>query len=341
MDGTVVSPDGRVTVHDCGLWSDDQIPPLRALVEFARSQGQKIGVQLAHGGRKGSIAPIWLAGHGVVPRELGGFPDELVAPSPLPYGSDPEPETFPGATDSASVPLPRELTTDEIRAIVGKWAAAAKRAVLVGVDVFEIHARHGFLPHEFLSPVTNKRTEQYGGSFENRARFVVEVVDAYATLPEPSWTLEDTIRLSGLVAEHGVDLIDVSSGGLDPRQKIEFVAPAYQAHFAEAVKKAIGDRVLVSAVGGIKTGTLAQEVLSKGQADIIFVGRQFLKDPAAVTTFAEELWIELKLPHQIDWVYNGRGSRSSVLFIHYLQMGGTLNMPPGSLRTQSDSDVPE
>lgn len=125
---------------------------------------------------------------------------------------------------------------------------------------------------------------------------------------EPSWRIEDSIRLSELVAAHGVDLIDVSSGGSDSRQKIDFVAPAYQAHFAEAIKKALGDRVLVGAVGGIKTGTLAQEVLDKGQADVVLAGTAFLKNPAAVAAFAEDLGVDIKLPDQLDWVFNGRGS---------------------------------
>ncbi|KAH9888030.1 hypothetical protein C8Q73DRAFT_767614 [Cubamyces lactineus] len=229
------------------------------------------------------------------------------------------------------VPIPpKALSKEEIQEVVAKWKAAAKRAVDAGVDAIEIHAAHGFLLHEFLSPVSNKRTDEYGGSFENRARIVIEVVDAIRevipeTMPlflrpsatdwlekvapeEPSWRLEDTVRLAGLVAEHGVDLIDVSSGGLDPRQKIEIVAPAYQAHFAEAVKKAHGERVLVGAVGGIKTGTHAQEILDKGQADVILVATQFLKDPAAARTFAEDLGIEVKSPHQSDWVFHGRGS---------------------------------
>ncbi|KAI0365791.1 FMN-linked oxidoreductase [Pilatotrama ljubarskyi] len=340
IEATAVSQVGRVTVHDCGLWSDEQVGPLRALVEFAHSQGQKIGIQLAHGGRKGSLAPLWLAaGHGIVPKEAGGWPDEVVAPSALSYdwGADVKSPkktngvaTAPPVKSSAPPAQPKELTKEGIKEIVGQWAAAAKRAVDAGVDVIEIHAAHGFLLHEFLSPVSNKRTDEYGGSFENRARIIVEVVNAIrAVIPEdmplflrpsatdwlekvapdePSWRLEDTIRLSGLVAEHGVDLIDVSSGGADPRQKIEFVAPAYQAHFTEAIKKAVGDRVLVGAVGGIKTGKLAQEVLDKGQADVILAGTQFLKDPAAVATFAQDLGIEVKLPHQADWVFHGRGS---------------------------------
>ncbi|KAI0641387.1 FMN-linked oxidoreductase [Trametes meyenii] len=336
IESTAISPEGRVTFNDCGLWSDEQVGPLRALVEFAHSQGQKIGIQLNHGGRKGSIAPIWLAGHGVIPPEFGGWSDKLVAPSAVPYAEKGPAEKKARANGAPSfnelgvVAKPKPLSKEEIHVIVEKWAAAAKRAVDAGIDVIEIHAAHGYLLHEFLSPVTNKRTDEYGGSFENRSRIVVEVVDAIRkAIPEstplflrpsatdwlekvapeePSWRLEETVRLSALVAEHGVDLIDVSSGGADPRQKFEFTAPAYQAHFAEAVKKAHGNRVRVGAVGGITTGKLAQEVLDKGQADVILVGTQFLKDPAAVATFAGELGLDVKLPHQVDWVVNGRGS---------------------------------
>ncbi|KAL1948742.1 hypothetical protein VTO73DRAFT_10548 [Trametes versicolor] len=343
LEATAVSPEGRATPHDIGLWSDHQVAPLRALVEFAHSQGQKIGVQLAHCGRKGSVPPLWLAPFRVaIPNALGGWQDDLVAPSPIEYFEVP-PKT-PSALElrlrakeletAEGKPVaphpPKELTKAEIQEMVAKWAAAAKRAVDAGVDVIEIHAAHGFLLHQFLSPMTNKRTDEYGGSFENRARLTIEVVDAIRkaipesvplflrlsatdwlekVLPnEPSWRIEDSIRLSELVAAHGVDLIDVSSGGSDSRQKIEFVAPAYQAHFAEAIKKALGDRVLVGAVGGIKTGTLAQEVLDKGQADVVLAGTAFLKNPAAVAAFAEDLGVDIKLPDQLDWVFNGRGS---------------------------------
>ncbi|KAJ8462813.1 hypothetical protein ONZ51_g10657 [Trametes cubensis] len=339
IEATAVSPEGRATVHDCGLWSDEQVGPLRGLVEFAHSQGQKIGIQLAHAGRKGSLSPLWLAGRGLVPKAAGGHAEDLVAPSAIPYVEEEKPakwnveskENGSAAPNGYSVAIPpKELSKKEIKEIVAKWAAAAKRAVDAGIDAIEIHSAHGFLLHEFLSPVTNKRTDEYGGSWENRARLVVEVVDAIrAVIPEdmplflrpsatdwlekvapeePSWRLEDTIRLSALVAEHGVDLIDVSSGGLDPRQKIDIVAPAYQAHFAEAIKKAHGERVLVGAVGGIKTGTHAQDVLDKGQADVILVATQFLKDLAAARTFAEDLGIEAKSPNQSDWVFHGRGS---------------------------------
>ncbi|KAL1948244.1 hypothetical protein VTO73DRAFT_12319 [Trametes versicolor] len=339
IEATAVSPEGRGTLHDCGLWSDAQVVPLRELVQFAHSQGQKIGVQLGHAGRKGSTAPLWLAPNAIIPKAHGGWSEEVLAPSPNAYKEGDLKkawmvnEEFKATLEEGAkevVQQPKELTKDGIREVVGQWAAAAKRAVDAGIDVIEIHAAHGYLLHEFLSPVANKRTDDYGGSFENRARIVLEVVDAVRevipdstplflrlsatdwlekTAPnEPSWQLDDTVRLTGLAADHGVDLIDVSSGGIDSRQKLEFVAYAYQAHFAEAVKKAHGDRVLVGAVGGIKRGKLAQEVLDKGQADVVLAGQAFLKDPAAVVTFAADLGVDIKLANQIDWVTNGRGS---------------------------------
>ncbi|KAI0628636.1 FMN-linked oxidoreductase [Trametes polyzona] len=333
LEAHAVTPEGKITIGDCGIWSDEHVGPLRAFVDFAHSQGQKVGIQLGHGGRKASIAPVWVSLHAVVPEELGGWPNNIVAPSAVPYVPKREEHSWSGKAnigDGDGVALPRELTTVEVKELVGKWADAAKRAIDAGVDVIALHGAHGYLLHQFLSPVSNKRTDEYGGSFENRARFVIEVIDAIRkvipettplflrvsatdwleeALPnEPSWRLEDTVRLSGLVAEHGVDLIDVSSGGTDSRQVFKFTQPAYHAHFAEAVKRAHGDRILVGAVGGITTGKLAQEVLDKDQADVILVGKQFLKDPATVQTFAADLGVEVKLPHQIDWAFNGRGS---------------------------------
>ena len=194
IEATAVSPEGRITKHDCGLWSDEQVGPLRALVEFAHSQGQKIGIQLAHSGRKGSLAPVWLAGRGVVPKAAGGYAEDLVAPSAIPYVEAEEkpekwnvdPENHSAEPNGYSIAIPpKELLKEEIQEMVAKWAAAAKRAVDAGIDVIEIHAAHGFLLHGFLSPITNKRTDEYGGSFENRTRIVVEIVDAIrAVIPE-------------------------------------------------------------------------------------------------------------------------------------------------------------
>ncbi|KAH9939053.1 FMN-linked oxidoreductase [Epithele typhae] len=321
IEAAAVTPEGRVTVHDVGFWSDAHAVPIRQLAEFTHSQGQKLGIQLGHCGRKGTMAPIWHAGHEVVPSSRGGWSDDLVAPSAVGYP--------PSVGEEGAVP--HALTKEEIKTLVVKWAEAAKRAVDAGVDVIELHGAHGFLIHNFLSPVSNKRTDEYGGSLENRARFLFEVADAIrgvipSTTPlflrvsatdwldkvlpnEPSWTLDETIKLANLLPEHGIDLIDVSSGGTDPGQKIEFIGgPAYQAHLAEAIKKSVGDRLLVAAVGGITTGSIAEEVLQKGQADVALVGKASLLNPAFVLDFAKDLEVDVKIPHQGDWVVHGRKS---------------------------------
>ncbi|KAA1475227.1 FMN-linked oxidoreductase [Dentipellis sp. KUC8613] len=316
MEATAVSPEGRISPEDSGLWNAAQEAPLRQIVEFAHAQGQKIGIQLAHAGRKASTVAPWKSRGLLAKPEAGGWPDDVWGPSPFAWS-----ETFP---------TPKELTAAGIRRIVAAFADAARRAVRVGFDVIEIHNAHGFLLHSFLSPVSNKRTDEYGGSFENRARLTLEVVDAIRanipadmplflrvsatdwleqTMPdEPSWRLEDTVRLTGLLAAHGVDLLDVSSGGSDPAQKIG-PQDAYQIPFSEAVKKAHGDKILVGAVGGITTGTRAQQILEAGQADIAFVGRMFQKNPGLVWSFAEDLGVEIYKALQIEWVFHGRRLR--------------------------------
>ncbi|KAF9475818.1 FMN-linked oxidoreductase [Pholiota conissans] len=335
IESTAVLPNGRITPQDLGIWSDAHIPPLRALATFAHAQGQKIGIQLAHSGRKGSIVPPWFSGSPIATKENGGWPDELVAPSAIPYAE--------------GHPVPRELTVREVKEIVKAYADAAKRSVQAGFDTIEIHAAHGFLLAEFMSPYSNKRGDEYGGSWKNRIRFALEVVDAIRGaipettplffrlsgtewLDEPSWRIEDTARLSPLLYEHGVDLIDVSSGGNSSNQKI--AGPlfsgsgglkAYQAPLAKAIMGAIGatraypssrapsksdarrpQRLLVSTVGKVTSGMQAEELLQEGYADLVMVGRQFLKNPGTVWAFAEELGVDVKMATQIEWVFVGR-----------------------------------
>ncbi|KAI0714069.1 FMN-linked oxidoreductase [Cerioporus squamosus] len=314
VEATAVTPEGRITPEDSGLWTDEQIEPLRRIVQFAHSQNQKIGIQLAHAGRKASTVAPWLDMGATATEAVGGWPHDVLAPSAVPYS-----DTFPN---------PKELDKQGIKRIVAAFVAAAKRALQAGVDVIEIHNAHGYLLDSFISPASNKRTDEYGGSFENRTRLTLEVVDAVrAVIPphmplflrisatdwleeslpnEPSWRSEDTVRLAGLLAKHGVDLLDVSTGGVHPAQKIKG-GPAYQAPFAEAVKKAHGDKILVSTVGAITDGHTAESVLDKGQADVVFVGRQFQKNPATVWAFAEDLGVKITVAHQIEWGFAGRG----------------------------------
>ncbi|RPD54649.1 FMN-linked oxidoreductase [Lentinus tigrinus ALCF2SS1-7] len=314
IEATAVTPEGRITPEDSGLWTDEQIEPLRRIVQFAHSQNQKIGMQLAHAGRKASTVAPWLDMGATATEAVGGWPHDVLAPSAVPYN-----DTFP---------KPKELDKTGIKRVVAAFVAATKRALQAGFDVIEIHNAHGYLLDSFISPVSNKRTDEYGGSFENRTRMTLEVVDAVrAVIPvhmplflrisatdwleeslpnEPSWRSEDTVRLAGILAEHGVDLIDVSTGGVHPAQKIKG-GPAYQAPFAEAVKKTHGDNILVGTVGAITDGHTAQGILDKGQADVVFVGRQFQKNPATVWAFAEDLGVTITVAHQIEWGFAGRG----------------------------------
>ncbi|EIW78290.1 FMN-linked oxidoreductase [Coniophora puteana RWD-64-598 SS2] len=319
IEATAVLPEGRITPEDSGLWKDSQIEPLRKIVEFAHAQGQKIAIQLAHAGRKASTNAPWLRGKPGVAADyavemVGGWPERVFGPSDTQF-------------DRHS-PVPKAMTRAQIQEVKSAFVASAKRALRAGVDAIEIHNAHGYLLFSFLSPYSNKRTDEYGGSFENRTRLTLEVVDALRsvipedmplllrisatewleeTLPDaPQWRSEDTVRLAGLLAEHGVDFLDVSSGGNNSEGRAK-AGEGYQAPFAEAVKKAHGDKLVVGAVGMITSGTSAQSILDKGMADVILAGRTFQKNPAAVWTWAEELGVNIKIANQIEWGFIGRG----------------------------------
>lgn len=319
VEATGVQPRGRITPQCVGLWQDSQISPLARVVEFAHGQGQKIAIQLGHAGRKASTVAPWLSFDATAQAAVGGWPDDIVGPSALPF--------------RASNPTPRALSLDEIAELKNDFVAAARRAVRAGFDVIEIHSAHGYLLHEFLSPISNKRTDAYGGSFENRVRLLLEVVEATrAAIPETmplfvrisatdwfefdeqapadtaeSWTVAQTTRLAPLLADRGVDLLDVSSGGVDPRG-VQAIKPGagYQAGFAKTIKAAVGDRLAVSAVGGIHSGVLAEELLQAG-LDVVMAGRWFQKNPGLVFSMADDLNADVHMPNQIGWGFGGRG----------------------------------
>jgi 2,4-dienoyl-CoA reductase-like NADH-dependent reductase (Old Yellow Enzyme family) len=255
---------------------------------------------------------------------VGGWPDNIVAPSAIPQ-------------EDGVNPVPKAFTKDDIEQLKSDYVEAAKRAIRAGFDVIEIHAAHGYLLHQFLSPVANQRTDEYGGSFENRIRVVLEIIDLIrVAIPETtpllvrvsatdwfefdpqfkdefpeSWTVEQTCELAKILSKHGVDLVDVSSGGIHPKSAIAIKAgPAYQVDLAKQVKKAVGDSVLVSAVGGIKTGHIAEEVLQSG-IDVVRAGRWFQQNPGLVKAFASELGVEVKMANQIDWSFKGRGKNGT------------------------------
>lgn len=321
VEATAVQSRGRISPEDSGIWLDAQIPGLAKHVQFAHSQNQKIGIQIAHAGRKASTVPPFLSFGDTAHLDANGWPDDVVGPSAIPFS-----DTFP---------KPREMTLREIEELKADFVRAAVRSVKAGFDVIEIHNAHGYLLHEFLSPVSNQRTDKYGGSFENRVRLTLEIVEGIrAAIPrdmplflrisatdwleqvpeiKESWTLDQTVKLAPLLAERGVDLLDVSSGGQHPLARYN---PANsgnpQIGFAKEVKKAVGDKMHVSGVGGIKEGKQAESVLNEGTPlDAVMVGRWFQKNPGLVWQFAEDLNISIYLASQIGWGFGGRSTRTS------------------------------
>ena len=313
VEATGITAEGRITPECSGLWQDSQMPKLKEIVEFVHSQNQIIGIQLGHAGRKASTVAPWLSMGATAGADVSGWPDDVWAPSAIAFSDD--------------FPSPKALTLERIQELKKAFVESVKRAVACGFDFIEIHNAHGYLLHEFLSPVSNKRTDQYGGSFENRTRLTLEIVEAVREVipkemplflrisatdwleelkdqfPE-SWTVEDTAGLAPLLAARGVDLLDVSTGGIHPQQKVKS-GPGYQAPFAKIVKKAVGDKLLVTSVGTITGGVQAEKLLEEG-LDAVFVGRMFQKNPGLVWAFAEELETPINVAHQISWGFGGR-----------------------------------
>jgi 2,4-dienoyl-CoA reductase-like NADH-dependent reductase (Old Yellow Enzyme family) len=275
VEATAVCPEGRISPADSGLWSDEHAQGFRRITAFVREQGAVSGVQLAHAGRKGSTAEPWRGGGPIAPGEGGWRP---VAPSPLAFGE--------------GYPVPREMTRREIEAVRADFAAAARRAVAAGFGVVELHMAHGYLLHEFLSPLANQRSDDYGGSLENRMRLPLEVArEVRATWPlhqplfvrvsatdwvEGGWDVSATVELARRLKELGVDLVDCSSGGITPGVRI-VAGPGYQVPFAAAVRREAG--IATAAVGMITQPPQAEEIVATGQADAVMLAREMLRDP--------------------------------------------------------------
>lgn len=295
-EATAVTPDGRISPQDLGIWDDAHIEGLRRVTTFVREHGAAVGVQLAHAGRKASTRRPW-NGHGVAPEEEGGW-TRVVGPSAIAF--------------SERLLTPVELSKEEIAGIVQAFVAATRRSLEAGFQVIELHGAHGYLLHEFLSPLSNQRTDEYGGSFEGRTRIVREVVTAVrevwpAELPlllrvsatdwvEGGWTLEETVRLAKKVHALGVDLIDCSTGGNVPKAEIP-VGPGYQVPFALAVKQA---GVPSAAVGMITRPQQANEIILNGEADLVMLARELLRDPYWPLHAARELDVFVPWPVQYD-----------------------------------------
>jgi 2,4-dienoyl-CoA reductase-like NADH-dependent reductase (Old Yellow Enzyme family) len=294
VEATAVEARGRISPADMGIWGSQHVGQLARIASFVRAQGAAAGIQIAHAGRKASTRPPWEGGKRIPPEEGGWLP---LAPSPLPFYPDDPP--------------PHALTQAEIHGITDAFAAAARRSLEAGFQVLEIHGAHGYLIHEFLSPLSNQRSDEYGGSFENRIRFALQTIAAVrAVWPDDlplflrisatdwapgGWTLDDSVELARRARALGVDLVDCSSGGLTTQQKIE-LGPGYQVPFAARIRSEAG--VKTGAVGLITAAAQAEEIVSSGKADLVLLAREFLRDPYFPLHAARELGIEPKPPVQ-------------------------------------------
>lgn len=349
VEATAVTANGRISPEDSGLWRDSQIAPLKRIVDYVHSQGQKIGIQLAHAGRKASTFGMFVKRQPgeteVAGVEEGGWPDNVWGPSAIPF--------------SKTYPQPKEMTVEEIAGLVKSFADAARRSVVAGFDTIEIHGAHGYLINEFLSPLANQRTDKYGGSFENRTRVLVEIVKAVRevipeTMPlllrisatewmewsgKESWTVDDSIRLAKMLPDLGVDLLDVSSGGVMEEQKID-IHPYYQVSIAGRIREALkaeGKKLLIGAVGMITNAEMAKSIVQddgkslaggkkatangtveieeehgqKTQADLVLMARQFLREPEFVLRTAAQLGVPVAWPLQYERA--GKWPRNSQL----------------------------
>jgi 2,4-dienoyl-CoA reductase-like NADH-dependent reductase (Old Yellow Enzyme family) len=294
-EATAVLPEGRIGPQDLGIWSDGHMEMLGRIVSFIHEQGSIAGMQLAHAGRKASTRRPW-DGHGAIPETEGGW-TKVVAPSALPFA-----DTYP---------MPQALTADGIQEVIAAFAAAARRACQAGFRVIEIHAAHGYLIHEFLSPLSNRREDNYGGSFENRTRLCREVVTAVRSawpkeLPlflrisatdwvEGGWDIDQSVQLAEELKKMGVDLIDCSSGGNVPHAKIP-VGAGYQTAFAERIRRQTG--IMTGAVGLITSPVQAEHIIRTEQADAVIMAREFLRDPYWPLRAARELEQAIAWPVQ-------------------------------------------
>ncbi|MFF5938015.1 NADH:flavin oxidoreductase/NADH oxidase [Streptomyces sp. NPDC012508] len=298
VEATAVAPEGRISPADLGIWNDTQAEALSRTARFLKEHGTVPAIQLGHGGRKASTRRPWEGRGPVAPGEHGWQP---VAPSPVPFAE--------------GYPVPTELSVDQIAEIPGKFAEAARRALAAGFEVVEVHGAHGYLISSFLSPYANHRTDAYGGSFENRTRLALEVVDALrgvwpdelplffkisATdwLEGEGWTADDTVRFAHLLREHGVDLLDVSGGGNGGPARIP-LGPGYQVPFAARVKAETG--LAVGAVGLITESGQAEKIVANGEADAVLLGRELLRDASWARRAARELGAETHAPAPYAW----------------------------------------
>ena len=297
VEATAVSPEGRISPHDLGIWKDEHVTMLARITAFIRGQGAVAGVQLAHAGRKASMDVPWRGGGALDEGEGGWRP--VYGPSAVAF--------------SSRTQQPVEMTHADITRVIADFRRAAERALAAGFQIIELHGAHGYLLHEFLSPLSNTRTDEYGGSFENRSRFVLQVVDAVrdvwpSGLPllvrlsatdwtEGGWDIEQSVLLSRILGTHGVDLVDASSGGNVAGATIP-VGPGYQVQFAERIRRDAG--VPTGAVGMITDPHQAEDIIRGGRADLVILARQLLRDPYWPLHAASVLGADVAWPPQYE-----------------------------------------
>ncbi|KAA3439555.1 NADPH dehydrogenase NamA [Rufibacter hautae] len=295
LEATGVSPEARITPDDLGIWKDEHVPGLQRIVSFLEANGSVAGIQLAHAGRKASHRSPWKGGSALHPGEEGAW--TTVAPSAIPFQEG-------GIT-------PEAMDQQGIQKVITDFRNAAARALEAGFKVVEIHGAHGYLLHQFFSPLSNHRTDDYGGSFENRIRLLLEVVASVqevwpADYPlfvrisatdwvEDGWNEEDSVKLAQILKDKGVDLIDTSTGGNVPKVRIP-VGPGYQVKFSEKIRKEAG--IMTGAVGMITTPQEAEDIVASGQADVVLLARQLLRDPYFPLRAAKQLGVDLEWPVQ-------------------------------------------
>jgi 2,4-dienoyl-CoA reductase-like NADH-dependent reductase (Old Yellow Enzyme family) len=293
-EATAVSPEGRISPGDTGIWSSDHVDAFRPIASFVKSQGAVPAIQIAHAGRKASTAIPWRGGHPLNNKE-GSW--QTFGPSPLPFAD--------------GYPTPIELSARDLKSVSQSFADAAARSVDAGFEVVEIHMAHGYLLHSFLSPLSNHRTDAYGGDFTARAKFPLQVAEAVrrqvpASLPvfvrisatdwaPGGWDLEQSIQFSRLLKGIGVDLVDCSSGGLVPNAKIP-VGPGFQVPFAESIRSETG--IATGAVGMITAAEQAEEIVASGKADVVFLARAMIRDPYWALHAAKALGVDVPWPPQ-------------------------------------------
>lgn len=302
LEATAVRADGRIGIGDLGIWKDEHIAPLATIASFIKSAGSVAAIQLAHSGRKGSTWAMGGESRALMPDDEDGW--QTIAPSAIPF--------------SPIMQTPREMSQQDIDEIKQSFANAALRALKAGFEFIEIHAAHGYLINEFLSPISNQRADRYGGNRENRTRILFEIVERIKEVwpqnrpiavrisatdwMEQGWTIDDSVWLSIKLSQAGIDIIDVSSGGTVPGAKI-VSGPGYQLPFASSIKREVKDTLYVGTVGMITSADQAETILANGDADLVFIAREFLRNPYFPLEAAQKLRSEIPAPKQYELAF--------------------------------------